>query len=296
MHEGSGIATEALMEKYLGLPTALGRSTDEQFEGIVSSLKKLCKGWTPQLLNSAGREVLVKSVGQAITTFSMSCFRLSKDVCKKITSVLARYWWGGDEKKRKMHWKKWIDIAIPKSEGGMGFRDIQIFNQAMLAKQGWRLVTNPDSLCARLLKGKYFHDCGFMEARNKRNASHTWWAILHGREALKKGLIKRVGDGNTIKIWEDPWVPESHDKRTLVKLPTTTVTLVEELVDQDNGGWDMQKLEANFVEPDVSMIARIPMGRAEEDFWSWFPDRFGNFSVRSCYKLMIERRRDVEAA
>jgi hypothetical protein len=132
-----------------------------------------------------------------------------------------------------------------------------------------------------------------MEARNKRNASHTWRAILHGREALKKGLIKRMGDGNSIRIWEDPWVPESHDKRPLVRLPTT---LVEELVDQENGGWDMQKLKANFVEPDVSMIARIPVGRAHEDFWSWFPDRFGNFSVRSAYKLMIELRRDVEAA
>lgn len=124
VHDVSGIATEALMEKYLGLPTALGKSTDSQFEGIVSSIKKLCNGWTPQMLNSAGREVLVKSICQAIPTFSMSCFRLSKNMCKKITSVLARFWWGGDDKKRKMHWKKWIDIAIPKGEGGMGFRDI----------------------------------------------------------------------------------------------------------------------------------------------------------------------------
>ena len=86
----------------------------------------------------------------------MSCFRLSKKFCKKLTSVVARFWWGGDEKKRCMHWRKWIDIAIPKSEGGMGFKDFELFNQAMLAKQGWRLMTKPASLCARVLKGRYF--------------------------------------------------------------------------------------------------------------------------------------------
>jgi hypothetical protein len=38
----------------------------------------------------------------------------------------------------------------------MGFKDIKLFNLAMLGKQGWRLLTNPDSLCAIVLKGKYF--------------------------------------------------------------------------------------------------------------------------------------------
>jgi hypothetical protein len=39
---------------------------------------------------------------------------------KKLKSVVARFWWGGDEKKRKIHWKKWEDIAISKTEGGWG--------------------------------------------------------------------------------------------------------------------------------------------------------------------------------
>jgi hypothetical protein len=156
---------------------------------FVARIKKLVNGLATRKLSGAAREVLVKAICQAIPTYSMSCFRLSKKMCKKITSIIARFWWGGYEKKQKIHWKKWSDIAIPKSDGGMGFRDFQLFNQAMLAKQGWRLTTKPDSLCARVLRGKYYHGSDFMCAKKKRNSSHVWRAILYGRDALSKGLI-----------------------------------------------------------------------------------------------------------
>ena len=79
------------MEKYLGLPTSVGRSGDDQFEYIVASIKKLVAGWAPKLLNSAGREVLIKAICQAIPTYSMSCFKLSKKLWKKITEIVARF-------------------------------------------------------------------------------------------------------------------------------------------------------------------------------------------------------------
>jgi hypothetical protein len=40
VHAALGIEVEALVEKYLGLPTALGRSTDAQFEHVHTDKDK----------------------------------------------------------------------------------------------------------------------------------------------------------------------------------------------------------------------------------------------------------------
>ena len=91
-------------------------------------------------------------------------------------------------------------MCIAKSKGGLGFRDFETFNDAMLAKQAWRILDNPNSLCARVLKGRYFPNEGFLTAGCPKSASKTWKAIIVGREMLKKGLIQRVGDGSTTEV------------------------------------------------------------------------------------------------
>ena len=176
----------------------------------------------------------------------------------------------------------------------MGFRDFELFNQAMLVKHGWRLITKPDSLCARVIKGKYFNDRNFMEAGRKRGSSHTWHAILYDRDALQGGLIKRVGDGSTIHVWEDPWIAENFNSKPLVRKSDVNILKVGEIIDHENGSWDMQRLERNFVPAYVQTICRIPIGNITEDTWAWKHEKGGYFSVRSAYKLLCQQRRHSE--
>ena len=60
------------------------------------------------------------------------------------------------DNENKAHWVSWPNMMKPKEERGMGFKDIHVFNMAMLARQGSRLMQAPDSLCARVLRAKYF--------------------------------------------------------------------------------------------------------------------------------------------
>lgn len=79
-----------------------------------------------------------------------------------------------------MCWISWDRLSKPKSVGGLGFRDIQLFNQALLAKQAWKILTKPESLLARILLGKYCHKQHFLEIQTPTVCSHGWRSILHG--------------------------------------------------------------------------------------------------------------------
>jgi hypothetical protein len=120
---------------------------------------------------------------------------------------IANQWWEVEDGKKKMHWRSWQWLSTPKALGGLGFRDMELFNQAMFARQGWRLMTDPTSLCARVLKGRYYPECDFWEAPQPRSASYTWRSLLFGRELLKTRVRWGIGDGVSTRIQADNWIP-----------------------------------------------------------------------------------------
>jgi hypothetical protein len=81
------------------------------------------------------------------------------------------------------------ETSNAKVTGGIGFHDMKLFNQALLAQQAWRLIQFLDSQCARLLKAKYYPRGELVDRAFPMDVSHTWRAIMHGLDLLKKGII-----------------------------------------------------------------------------------------------------------
>lgn len=81
----------------------------------------------------AGKEILIKAVAQAIPTFAMGCFDLTKTLCEQISAMVCRFRWNQREGKHKIYGLSRDTMMKSKEEGGLGFRDIHAFNLAMLA-------------------------------------------------------------------------------------------------------------------------------------------------------------------
>ena len=137
----------------------------------------------------------------------MSVFRLPESTCDDLTWMVRNFWWGAEKGRRKTHWRAWEKLIQPKSHGGMGFREFWLFNQALLARQAWRILNFPDSLCSQVLKAKYFPSGNLEDTVFPSSTSPTWQSIVHGLELIKCGVTWRVGNGQSTRIWRDRWIP-----------------------------------------------------------------------------------------
>lgn len=126
----TGITKIGGFGKYLGLPEKIGRRRKDAFEYI----KQRVMNKLDRFLSPAGREVLLKAVITALPTYAMSCFLLPRGILNEITSSMRNFWWSGQKEKQKISWISWKKITACKREGGLGIRDMEIFNQALLAK------------------------------------------------------------------------------------------------------------------------------------------------------------------
>jgi hypothetical protein len=250
--------------------------------------------WKEKDLSAAGKEILIKAVAQSLPNYIMSVFRLTDGLCEDLMRAIRAYWWGSEKGRRRTQWIPWKTMVLPKALGGMGFKDLILFNQALLARQTWRLIIYPNSLCARVLRAKYYPRGNLLDTVAAGEASQTWRAIEYGLELLKKGVVWRVGDGASIRIWRDNWLPRPYSMKPIGSTRTCRLRRVSHLIDQRYKTWDEVKVRRYFHQCDVEEIMKIKLSpNIDTDWVSWNFEKSGLFSVRSAYRLAMREKYEM---
>ncbi|KAI8548092.1 hypothetical protein RHMOL_Rhmol07G0245500 [Rhododendron molle] len=156
-------------------------------------------------------------------------------------------------------------------------------NEALLARQGWRLIQNPQSYWARIIKGLYFPNCSFLEAKRGSRVSWAWLSLLQGREILYKGLRWQVQNGESIRFWEDRWVPSSPNFRISSPKPVECdIEEVKDVIDQVKGSWKKELLTKVVTQEEMQELLSIPISQVNrKDHLVWHYTKNGSYSVKS---------------
>ncbi|XP_019168052.1 PREDICTED: uncharacterized protein LOC109163801 [Ipomoea nil] len=244
-----GVVQAQNFGKYLGLPSFVGRNRRAAFAYIEDKIRQRISSWNKKLLSQAGKEVLLKS---------------------------------------GIHWKAWDKLCIPKKYGGLGFKELRAFNLAMLGKQGWRFLTQPQSLVSRVYKARYYPTNSFYDACLGNNPSFCWRSILAAQELICGGVRRRTGNGQSTLIWDHPWLHDGLQPKILTeKPPQLAQAKVVGLMDQQTRTWDKDILTDIFIPEDIERILKIPVSPDYEDLWYWYGDPRGEYSVKNGYRTVV---------
>ena len=177
------------------------------FQFLVDKLHSKLQGWKAKLLSQVGKTTLISSTLQFMPLYTFSCFKVPEVVCNKTDAISRAFWWRHDQTERKLHLVSWDKICRPREEGGLGLKKFGLMNQAMLAKQFWRIGQNPQSLISKTFKAKYFPNSSIYDCVPKPHHSWFWRSIINQKNNLLKEGRWIVRNGANIPLTYTAWFP-----------------------------------------------------------------------------------------
>ncbi|KAA3478898.1 reverse transcriptase [Gossypium australe] len=246
-----GVRVASSPEKYLGLPMMVGQRKSWAFANFKDRFRRRIEGWSLRYLSMGGKEVFINKT------------------------------------KAGIHWSNWDALCLSKFAGGLGFKNLYFFNKTLLAKQTWRILTNPHCLLAQVLKASYFPKSDFLAAKVGSYPSFTWRSICSVRDLIEEGMVWRIANGQSVNIWNDPWLLGREKNRISEHDIRAQWTLVSNLIHSESITWNADLIRRLADDDTTRRILSIPLsGGNLLDTVVWKFEGSGEYSVRSGYKTL----------
>jgi hypothetical protein len=294
-----GCGVSSLPLKYLGLSLGASFKAKSIWDGVLGKIERRFASWKRMYLSKGGRVTLIKSTLSNLPTYFLSLFPIPAGAANRIEKLHRDFLWGGTGEEFKYHLVSWSNVCSPIFEGGLGIRNLRIFNRALLGKWLWRNVHEREAWWKLIVDAKYGgvwdEWCSLDPPRS--HGVGLWKNIRKGLSLFCSRTRFILGHGSRIRFWHDVWCGEmtlkeafpilygiAHDKDALV-----TAHLVSK------GGflqWDVSFIraahdwEVEVLASFFTLLYSIRVRSEGDDKLWWTPSHKGKFDVSSFYKVL----------
>ncbi|XP_048503164.1 uncharacterized protein LOC125498892 [Beta vulgaris subsp. vulgaris] len=288
MRKPLGVQVKGKIGNYLGCPMEIDGRSSASFNEITTKTVNKILSWKFSRLSPAAKLILINTILTSLASHIVSIYLLPRKITKKLSSTLLKFWWSSSMEKKPIYWRKKEVLENHKQQGGLGFRNIEKVNKALLFNQAWRIHQKKGSLINQVFTAKYRKDPLQMAIDDEApsNCSYAYRSLFRACQSFKEGLHKRLGNEKTIRIDKDTWhhqgkslkpkMREDHPSRENYKM-------VSDIIDQDRR-WKQSVIWNIFPKEEAREILAtlIPQGE-EEDELEWSHTKSGRFTVKSGY-------------
>jgi hypothetical protein len=206
-----GCGVELLPVKYLGLPLGASYKAKHIWDGVLEKMEYRLASWKQMYLSKGGRITLIKSTLANLPTYYLSLFPIPVSVAKRIEKLQRQFLWGGIGEEFKFHLVNWMKVCTPVKEGGLGIRNLIVFNRALLGKWLWRYGVERDAWWRVVVEARYGSLWGGWCSLESRAAYGVglWKNIRKGWDTFRGFTRHVVGNGTKISFWHDLWCGNS---------------------------------------------------------------------------------------
>ncbi|XP_026417322.1 uncharacterized protein LOC113312800 [Papaver somniferum] len=262
-----GMTLAGFPDKYLGVMLIPGLIRSNHVWVCVEMLQENLAGWKGKMLSFQERLVLVKLVLCSIPIFNMSVYKLPKKVLEESEKIIRNFLWSGNPAVRKTVTLKWEKPCSPLAEGGLGIKQLEVINKAMLMKLCWKIQNGKDEWA------KFFQGIKWVITEV---AEHTRWL---------------VGDGSNISVWNDSWLAK-HKSPAIKELwrVVALITMKEIWFLRNRIVYDEEKINIDSVKQRIIHFTKECEVRMSENMWNSSYDLqiLKTFKL-SCRKVKITR-------
>ena len=180
---------------YLGCPLFVGRPRNVYFSDLINKVVSRITGWQTKQLSYGGKAVLSKHVLQALPIHLLSAVIPPKTIIRQIQMLIADFFWGWKNDRKKYHRSSWKNLSYPYEEGGIGMRNLQDVCKSFQFKHWWSFRTK-QTLWGDFLRAKYCQRANPVNKKWDTGQSLMWKNMLDTRQQMEQHIHWKLQAGN----------------------------------------------------------------------------------------------------